>query len=380
MNKLIHGQQRPMGTGCDSAASRSINSCTYRTGFFGGKFFPFHRGHLDCILRCASECEKLYVVLLHHGDQENEILANYTGRFPIESLDAHVRELALRAELRPFENIEVISYDCRPADARATAEGKHPWHYECEDMVRLMGRFDVAYSSEPEYAETFRMFYPWADAVVLDAQRARNPITATRIRNMPFYQAYDLLPRAYQKLINKKVLVTGTESCGKSALVRKLAAMFGTSYTEEAGRLVCEQLGLVSPGAELYPSILFAQKAADQRAIETARMVAICDTDAIVTDYYLRLYEHQTLPAAMEIAKLNQWDLVLFVEPTVPWVDDGLRISSDQDEREALSRSLRETYLELGYQLVVLDGNYRQNYERALDEVGKLLGYGGEGE
>lgn len=355
---------------------RSLNGCKYRTGFFGGKFFPFHRGHLDCILRCASECEKLYVVLLHHGDEELEICAHYADPFPLECLDVQVREFALRAELRPFENIEVISYDCRPADNRALAEGKHPWYYECEDMVSLMGRFDVVYSSEPAYAQTFRTFYPWADAVVLDERRVRNPITATSIRKMPFYRGYDLLPREYQKLINKKVLVTGTESCGKTILVRKLAAMLNTSHTQEMGRLACERYGLPSPGADRYPALLYAQKAADERAIEAANRVAICDTDAIVTEFYFRLYEHQELPAAKEIARLNDWDLVLFVEPTVPWVDDGLRTTPDQGERTALSRTLRETYLELGYKLVVLDGDYRQNYERALSEVKALLGYG----
>ena len=26
----------------------------YKVGFYGGKFLPFHRGHLNCILRAAD--------------------------------------------------------------------------------------------------------------------------------------------------------------------------------------------------------------------------------------------------------------------------------------------------------------------------------------
>ncbi|WP_350453959.1 AAA family ATPase [Slackia heliotrinireducens] len=354
---------------------RSVKRCTYRTGFFGGKFLPFHRGHLDCILRCASECEKLYVVLMHNGTEEREILANYHDPFPVEHLSRETREMALRSELSPFDNIQVLAYDCREADEWALEQGKHPWFYECQDMVKLMGHFDVAYSSEPEYSECFRMFYPWADAKLVDPGRTRTPISASAIRRMPFYQAYQHLPLEYQKRVNKKVLFTGPESCGKSTLVRKLAAVLGTSFTEEMGKLACEKVKLPSPGAALYPGFVFAQKMADMRAVETANMVALCDTDAIVTEFYLELYENRTLPLVFETAKANSWDKVFFVESTVPWVADGIRTSPEQDIRKQQSEKLKTMYRELGYELTVLDGDYRENYEKALDEIRSLLGY-----
>ena len=351
-----------------------VKGCKYGTGFFGGKFLPFHRGHLDCIMRCASECEKLYVVLMHSGEEEQKVLASYGGPFPIELLSPHVREIAMRCELAPFENIEVISYDCRDADERAAAEGEHPWFYECRDMVSLMGRFDAAFSGEPEYCDNFRKFYPWADAVLVDRDRKGMP-SGTEVRRMPFHRAYVHLPREYQKLVNKRVLFTGTESCGKSTLVRKLAAVLGTSFTEEAGKLACERVGLSSPGAERYPDFVHAQKVADMRAVEAANMVALCDTDAVVTAFYLELYEGRELPVAMEAAKLNRWDKVFFVEPTVPWVADGLRIHPDQAARREQSERLKATYRGLGYELTVLDGGYRENYERALLEIRGMLGY-----
>jgi cytidyltransferase-like protein len=95
----------------------------YKTGFYGGKFMPFHRGHLNCILRAASQCEHLYVVLMYNGREELDIIQNQDIRFNKKYLTPHIRELALRKELNDFPNIEVIAYDSKPADDRAEQEG-----------------------------------------------------------------------------------------------------------------------------------------------------------------------------------------------------------------------------------------------------------------
>ena len=35
----------------------------FKRGMYGGKFFPFHKGHLYCVETAAKKCEKLYVIL-----------------------------------------------------------------------------------------------------------------------------------------------------------------------------------------------------------------------------------------------------------------------------------------------------------------------------
>ena len=46
----------------------------FKIGMYGGKFFPFHKGHLYCVETAAKKCEKLYVILFHGSTQELEIL------------------------------------------------------------------------------------------------------------------------------------------------------------------------------------------------------------------------------------------------------------------------------------------------------------------
>ena len=355
-----------------------VSSPRFKTGFFGGKFLPFHTGHLNCILRAASQCERLFVVLMHHGPEELAFLESReregdAGAFPARFLTECVRELALRRELVLFENIEVLSYDCRAADERAVAEGRHPWFYECRDMVELIGRFDAAFSSEPTYAEAFRRFYPWAEAVLLDEQRIEQPVSGTELRTLPLSRVYGRLPRSYQVLVNRSVLVTGTESCGKTTLVRKLAALFSTSFTEEHGRLVSEGYGVESPGIEFYNGFLFGQKARESAACERAHRVYFCDTDAVVTDFYARRYEGSALPLAREIVAECRYDLVLYVEPTVPWVDDGWRSFGDPDQRREGDALLKRLYAEAGVSYRVLSGDYEQNYQQAAMLVRALL-------
>ena len=47
----------------------------YRSGMFGGKFVPFHIGHLYCMDYAASVCDKLYVILFYGGAEEQYILS-----------------------------------------------------------------------------------------------------------------------------------------------------------------------------------------------------------------------------------------------------------------------------------------------------------------
>ncbi len=46
----------------------------YKKGMYGGKFIPFHKGHLFCLDRAAQECDKVYLLMFINGDQELDIL------------------------------------------------------------------------------------------------------------------------------------------------------------------------------------------------------------------------------------------------------------------------------------------------------------------
>lgn len=345
----------------------------YKTGFFGGKFMPFHKGHLHCIMRAASQCEKLFVVLMYNGAEELAIMRQ-NNRFGNKNLTPHIRELAIRKELGEFENIQVIAYDCKPADDRALMEGKDIWYYECEDMVRLMGRFDACYSSEPSYDEKFKHYYPWSDSILLDVDRKHVPVSGTDIRNMCVRDAYGYLPRGYQQLVNKKVLLAGTCSCGKTTVAKKLASYYNTTCSKEQGRLISESLNMTDPGPEMYDRFVCQQYMANIYATENANLVAFLDTDALTTKFYSELYEDSPMLSAEAIAAKNEYDLILYFEPTVPFVYDGFRTKREESERFELSAKLKNEFCKYYSNIKTLAGTYEENYLNAIRYVDAMLG------
>ena len=150
----------------------------YKVGMYGGKFMPFHKGHLYCVEMAAKQCEKLYVLLFHGGEQELKILKERPNDdwLKLESREKHTREACKR-----FKNVEVKVIDitkCKNAD------GTENWDMETPLVLEACGKLDAVFGSEPDYGGYFKRAYPDAEFVVIDTDRKKVPISATMIRNM----------------------------------------------------------------------------------------------------------------------------------------------------------------------------------------------------
>ena len=66
----------------------------YKVGMYGGSFDPLHIGHIDAIIKAASQCEKLYVVLSYSRERD--------------SIHMEYRYRWIRNSFRHMENIEII--------------------------------------------------------------------------------------------------------------------------------------------------------------------------------------------------------------------------------------------------------------------------------
>lgn len=347
----------------------------YRTGFYGGKFMPFHKGHLHCAQYALSECEKVYVALFYNSLEEKQILADPSRCvFDPHFLQWRLRLLVIQRELAAFPNVEVIAVDCERAHAYAIEHGVSEWEGEAHEIIERIGCFDVCYSSRPEMDGVFRKTYPWAEHRIIDRDRSIMNIRGALIRTQPTMDSYYLLPRTYQHLLNKSVLITGTESCGKTTLARKLAKFYSTSYTDEYGRIVCEEYGTGQPDLSIYPEFLYGQKMLEVKARKEANKVFFCDTDAIVTNFYARLYENTNIELAEYIGRVSGFDLTLYLEPVGEWVADGLRIHGDAQTRKKNDDMLKRMMAECGMtNYHILNGTHNENYLKAISLVEEML-------
>lgn len=331
----------------------------YETGLYGGSFNPLHNGHVDCILQAANMCRRLFVVL-SVGKNRQEV-------------DARVRYRWLYTVTKHLGNVKIIMLE----DSCGSKEEYTPeyWHRD-ELFVRsqIGGRVDVVFYGSDYGPDSFwRVCYPESVPHVFP----RNGISSSEIRR-DVYGHWDWLPDVVKPYYTKKVLLMGGESTGKSTLTINLAHRFNTNYIDEAGRDLSEKSGTdLMMLSEDFTEILLQHKLSELRAVERSNKLLFIDTDALVTQFYMNflsdpgLEKNRALSDAIDA--LNRYDLILFLEPDVPFVQDGDRSSVIRDDRQKYSEQIKALLRGHGRSFVCLSGDYQQRYERAVAEVSRLL-------
>ena len=165
---------------------------TYRVGFYGGKFLPFHAGHKYCIKEAAKECDRLVVIFFADSEEEMEIIANNDAACPT-LMDVQSRIDAIKRECGGYPNVEFATLDCKIMHEQAIIDGTDLWDSETKYVLDAVGDFQAVYSSEPGYDAYFRRAYPFAEHRLIDPPRIHVPISGTRIRTMDETEAMEWL-------------------------------------------------------------------------------------------------------------------------------------------------------------------------------------------
>lgn len=330
----------------------------YKVGMYGGSFNPLHLGHVNDIIVASNQCEKLYVVLAISNDKME--------------MDERIRYKWLKNVTSDIPNVEIIKIHDESKDKNNTN-----WTKGRDDVLRQTGKLDVIFSGD-DYKDKniWETLYPDSEVVYLS--RSEINISSTMIRENPF-KYYDYLPKCVQQDYTKKVCIIGTESCGKSTLVRNLAKFFNTSYVEEMGRFVCEDAGGVeNMTPDDYFNILFRHKEEERLRLKEANKVLLIDTDSLITLFYYSLsykgtpeYNENFQMIAEQISHLNNYDLYLFLEPDVPFVKDITR--SDGKNRNKDNEYLKQILKRNNIKYKVITGNYQERYEKSKKEILGLI-------
>jgi HTH-type transcriptional repressor of NAD biosynthesis genes len=98
-----------------------------------------------------------------------------------------------------------------------------------------------------------------------------------------------------------------------------------------------------------------------------------CDTEAMVTQFYAMLYENTRMPLADAVAAEEHYDLIIYLQPSNRWVDDGLRMHGDDKIRNDNDTFLMNLIDSYGKEYVVLNGTYEENYVNSIKLVKELM-------
>jgi len=335
----------------------------YKIGMYGGSFNPLHLGHVNDIITASNQCEKLYVVL-SVTDDEKEI-------------DHRERFMWLKNITSDMDNVIVFEiFDNN--DSKAT----YDWNKGAKDIKEYINDpIDAVFCGDDYKGKNiWEKLYEESEIVYLP--RSVIDISSTEIRSNP-YKYFDYLPKCVRPYYTKKVCIIGTESCGKTVLVRNLAKYFNTTHVEEAGRYICDDAGGIDNMQPYhYFEILFKHKQLERDAINNANKVLIVDTDSLITLYYYKLgFEdiNELNDSFEQIAKgisvLNNYDLYIFLEPDVKWVQDGTRTYGDDKVREENNIKLKKIFDENNIKYVCISGNYQERYAKSKELISSLINY-----
>jgi len=334
----------------------------YNVGVMYGKFLPPHRGHLHAIINSATKCNTLYVIVSDNKSVTEKICLENN----LSSIDMKTRAKWLSIELQDLPHIKVLMLD--ESEVPLYPNGWNEWSSLLEKTVPE--KFDVIFGGENDYIEGNQKYFPYAKYELFDYTRSIFPISATEIRKNP-YLHWDYILGSARGFFSKKILVTGTESCGKTTLTKYLAKTFYTSWSNEYGRYYA---GMYLGGNENtftdddFSSIAYLQRQQDKDAVKTSNKIVFFDTDAVVTNYYSKLYMEKENELVKKLIDPSFYDLVLLMTPSVKWVADGQRRNGNEDERKNLHKTLYQMYLDNGFdksKIIEIDGDYNTRFEKA---------------
>lgn len=316
----------------------------FRLGLVVGKFAPLHLGHEHLVQQAAAHCDRLLILSYTKPEfdrcgvaaRRSWLADRFPGHESVVIDDSWLRRTCAKHGMvfRPL-----------PDNAADDATHQAFLAWLLRDVLRRSP--DAMFCSEdygpPCAALLSAVLGQPVQAVVVDRERQRMPISASRIRRDARHHLAWMAAEVAASFVRHVVLLGG-ESSGKTTLACALAKRFQTEWVPEYGRQLWEEQGGVLTETDLL-RIAQEQIQREDHAARQARGLLFCDTSPLTTLGYSLWMFGRADPSLVELAR-RRYDAVVLCLPDFSFVQDGTR------REEGFRLTQHAWYLE---QLALLD-------------------------
>jgi len=172
-----------------------------------------------------------------------------------------------------------------------------------------------------------------------------------------------------------RIVLTGSESTGKSTLAAELAQHYGVEFVPEFVRTFAEEKGAPIEFTD-HGLIAHGQLALEDEYLARFRpalpaLLMIQDTDLLSTVVYCRHYFGRCPEWIEEAARLRRPHLYLLCYPDIPWIADGVRDRGHR--RDEMHELFQSAVAASGTRSVDLRGDRKTRLADAVTAIDALL-------
>lgn len=335
-----------------------------KVGVVSGRFRLIHKAHKEVITRATLEkIDELCIVVIDSPQTKRySTISELRIAFGniLQHIDMKYQILILQEKITSTTQLEDLIID----------------HYQHRNIVM----FDSRVKYQNQQLENKFIDCPLS-----------SKITTASIEENPYeISNYENIATEFMPYINRKIVLSGTESSGKTQFCKKLSNIYNTVYSPEVGRFYGNHfLGgddeAYSPKDFVF--IAIEQMKQDRLLNQDAKRCLFVDTDPFVTLRFLTSYYQEYAARGLltpefikeyddakqmldSVCNTYRCDLILLLAPNVKYVDDGLRWQQSQDERNQRFQELVAIYDYYKMPYVIID---ESGYQARFAAVEKQL-------